>query len=142
MCIRDRLPVLSESDIQAHDKAEAYILNYTVSDSVDTNTLRIKDYYNFLTAWVQPFIANVQRVPEEVKTNFAVLMSRAESFDPANVRESVPAQPEQEPEITFHVGDRYEDANGGGIITSVTEPAYNGAHAGLIAVKDLSLIHI
>lgn len=130
------LPVLSESDMQAHDKAEAYILNYTVSDSVDTNTLRIKDYYNFLTAWVQPFLANVQRVPEEVKTNFAALMSRAESFDPANVRESVPAQPEQEPEITFHVGDRYEDANGGGIITSVTEPAYNGAHAGLIAVKD------
>lgn len=134
------LPVLSEADFQAHDTAEAYIMGLTVSDSVTANTLRIKDYYNFLNAWVTPFIADVQRVPEEVKTNFAALMSRAESFDPANVRESTPAAPvpekEQEPEITFHVGDRYEDVNGGGIITSVTEPAYNGAHAGLIAVKD------
>ena len=132
------LPVLSDADFQAHDKAEAYIMGHTVSDSVNTNTLRIKDYYNFLNAWVTPFITQMPRVPEEVKTNFAALMSRAESFDPSAVREPAPAEveSEQEPEITFHVGDRYEDANGGGIITSVTEPAYNGAHAGLIAVKD------
>lgn len=132
------LPVLSDADIQAHDTTESYIMGLTVSDSVETNTLRIKDYYNFLNAWVTPFITQMPRVPEEVKTNFAALMSRAESFDPSAVREPAPAEveSEQEPEITFHVGDRYEDANGGGIITSVTEPAYNGAHAGLIAVKD------
>lgn len=132
------LPVLSVADFQAHDTAEAYIMGLTVSDSVTTNTLRIKDYYNFLNAWVTPFITQMPGVPEEVKTNFAALMSRAESFDPAAVLEPAPAEarPVQEPDITFHVGDRYEDANGGGIITSVTEPAYNGAHAGLIAVKD------
>ena len=132
------LPVLSDADIQAHDTAQAYIMNHTVSDSVETNTLRIKDYYNFLNVWVTPFIADAPRVPEDVKSEFSSLMARVETFDPSAVREPAPAEvkSEQEPEITFHVGDRYEDANGGGIITSVTEPAYNGVHAGLIAVKD------
>lgn len=134
------LPILSDADIQAHDTTEAYIMGLTVSDSVETNTLRIKDYYNFLNAWVTPFITQMPGVPEEVKTNFAALMSRAEAFDPAPIREAMYAEaepePEAEPEITFHVGDRYEDDHGKGIIISVTEPAHNGAHAGFIAVKD------
>lgn len=136
------LPVLSDADIQAHDNTQAYIMNHTVSDSVETNTLRIKDYYNFLNAWVMPFIADAPRVPEDVKSEFSSLMARVETFDPASIREAMYAEekPQQgqepEPEISFHVGDRYEDAHGGGIITSVTEPAYNGVHAGLIAVKD------
>ena len=134
------LPALSDADIQAHDNTQAYIMNHTVSDSVETNTLRIKDYYNFLNAWVMPFIADAPRVPEDVKSEFSSLMARVETFDPASIREAMyteeKPQQGQEPEISFHVGDRYEDAHGGGIITSVTAPAYNGAHAGLIAVKD------
>lgn len=134
------LPVLSDADIQAHDTAEAYILGHTVSGSVETNALRIMDYYNFLNVWVTPFIDGASRIPDDVKASFASLMSRAETFDPASIRGAMYAEAEPEaeakPDITFHVGDRYEDANGGGIITSVTEPAYNGVHAGLIAVKD------
>ena len=132
------LPSLSNADILNHDAAETYIMNHTVSDSADTNALHIKDYYNFLNEWVTPFIADAPRVPEEVKADYAALMSRAEAFDPTASREAQASEPvpEEESALTFHVGDVYDDGSTHGVITSVTEPAYNGVHAGLLGIKD------